>query len=62
MFQFIIKDTGDAGHWVVDLKNENGKVFQGDAAKADCTITIADEDMMAMAAGKLNGAPVTMFR
>lgn len=51
--QYIIKG-GDEGEWVIDLKNGAGKVYPGKAPKADITITINDDDMVAMADGKLN--------
>ncbi|HEX7665117.1 MAG TPA: SCP2 sterol-binding domain-containing protein, partial [Polyangiaceae bacterium] len=37
--------------FAVDLKNGSGKVLQGDAAGATATITIADEDLGALAKG-----------
>merc|ERR1712080_810180 len=60
VFQFEIKDAGADGKWVIDLKNGNGKVFQGDAEKADCTITISDADFVAMSEGKLQGPQAFM--
>eukprot|EP01100_Stratorugosa_tubuloviscum_P015708 TRINITY_DN926_c0_g1_i3.p1 TRINITY_DN926_c0_g1~~TRINITY_DN926_c0_g1_i3.p1 ORF type:complete len:337 (-),score=170.82 TRINITY_DN926_c0_g1_i3:119-1129(-) len=51
IFQFHI--TGPVnGSFVVDLKQ--GKVEKGVAEKADCTITISDDDYFDMATGKLN--------
>lgn len=49
-------------NWIVDLKNGEGKVEQGKAKKANCTITISDEDFVALADGKLNPQQVrTVF-
>ena len=58
LFQFQI--TGDpGGSWVVDLKNGDGDVRTGEVEGADCTITMADDDFVALANGKLN--PMAAF-
>ncbi len=58
LFQFKI--TGEpGGSWVVDLKNGNGDVRTGEVEGADCTITMADDDFVALANGKLN--PMAAF-
>ncbi len=41
VFQFNITD---AGTWTVDLKNPPGAVTEGEAAAADCVITVAKAD------------------
>lgn len=56
VFAFKVKG-GD--NWIVDLKNDKGKVTKGEG-KADCTIQIGDDDMVAMAQGKLNGMQAFM--
>ena len=56
VFAFEIKG-GDK--WLLDLKNGSGKCEKG-AGKADCTITVGDDDMVAMAEGKLNGMQAFM--
>merc|ERR1740138_1595341 len=57
VFQVVISDAGDEGKFTLDLKN--GSAFahfpQCEVAKADCTITMADRDFVAMAQGKLDG-------
>jgi alkyl sulfatase BDS1-like metallo-beta-lactamase superfamily hydrolase len=57
VFQVVISDAGDEGKFTLDLKN--GSAFahfpQCEVAKADCTITMADKDFVAMAQGKLDG-------
>ncbi len=39
----------------LDLKNGSGSTKRGDGGKADVTITMKEEDFLAMAAGKLDG-------
>eukprot|EP00440_Ansanella_granifera_P049323 gb/GFBE01053439.1/.p1 GENE.gb/GFBE01053439.1/~~gb/GFBE01053439.1/.p1 ORF type:complete len:112 (+),score=53.22 gb/GFBE01053439.1/:1-336(+) len=60
VFQFIISDGGPEGKVTVDLKNGSGEIKTGEDAKADCTITIADDDFIAMAEGKLDGMQAFM--
>merc|ERR1712203_443730 len=60
VFQFIIKDGGDAGKFTLDLKNDAGSAKGGEDPKADVTITIADADMMAMDENKLDGMQAFM--
>lgn len=57
VIQFIITP---GGAWVVDLKNGNGSVTQGKAKKADMTLTVKDDDMVAIAEGKLNAQQAFM--
>lgn len=45
---------GKQGIWFVDCKNGNGAVMRGGDVKADCTITIGDEDLVKLMLGKLN--------
>jgi 3-hydroxyacyl-CoA dehydrogenase/3a,7a,12a-trihydroxy-5b-cholest-24-enoyl-CoA hydratase len=52
VFQF--KLTEPASAYVVDLKNDKGKVYEGTAEKADCTLELSDADFFGMAAGKLD--------
>eukprot|EP00435_Cladocopium_sp_Y103_P060283 s423_g22.t1 len=60
VFQFIISDAGPEGKFVLDLKNGSGAAKAGEEAGADCTITMADADLVAMAEGKLNGMQAFM--
>jgi 3-hydroxyacyl-CoA dehydrogenase/3a,7a,12a-trihydroxy-5b-cholest-24-enoyl-CoA hydratase len=60
VFQYIItKDGATAATWTVDLQTPS--VHQGppQSGKADCTLTLADEDMVQIASGRLN--PQTAF-
>jgi len=55
VFQYnITKDGATAATWTVDLKTSS--VYQGppQSGKADCTLTLDDENMVQIASGKLN--------
>merc|ERR1712137_407146 len=58
VFQFVISDADIK--FTLDLKNGNGSAKFGEDAGADCTITIADADFMAMSEGKLDGMQAFM--
>eukprot|EP00294_Goniomonas_avonlea_P001376 CAMPEP_0114554198 /NCGR_PEP_ID=MMETSP0114-20121206/8083_1 /TAXON_ID=31324 /ORGANISM="Goniomonas sp, Strain m" /LENGTH=549 /DNA_ID=CAMNT_0001739231 /DNA_START=17 /DNA_END=1666 /DNA_ORIENTATION=+ len=61
VFQYIVTVGGkEAGAWVVDLKNAPGSVKEGKAPKVDCTITMADSDMVDLFSGKGNGQQMFM--
>mmetsp|Transcript_11048 Transcript_11048/g.29110 ORF Transcript_11048/g.29110 Transcript_11048/m.29110 type:complete len:167 (+) Transcript_11048:41-541(+) len=61
---FLFNVTGGKGgataSWTVDAKTAGGAVTVGEGTKPDCTITIGDADLMAMAAGKLTGMAAFM--
>lgn len=61
VFAFKIKDGpgGKEATWVVDVKNGKGSVAVNSDKKADCTITMADTDLLALMTGKMN--PQTAF-
>ncbi|XP_054429194.1 sterol carrier protein 2 [Pteronotus mesoamericanus] len=61
IFAFKVKDGpgGKEATWVVDVKNGRGSVLPNSDKKADCTITMADSDLMALMTGKMN--PQTAF-
>ncbi|KFU86574.1 hypothetical protein M959_09835, partial [Chaetura pelagica] len=61
VFAFKIKDGpgGKEATWVVDVKNGKGCVAFNSDKKADCTITMADTDLLALMTGKMN--PQTAF-
>ncbi|XP_019386989.1 PREDICTED: non-specific lipid-transfer protein [Crocodylus porosus] len=61
VFAFKVKDGpgGKEATWIVDVKNGKGSVDVNSDKKADCTITMADADLLALMTGKMN--PQTAF-
>mmetsp|Transcript_17750 Transcript_17750/g.46327 ORF Transcript_17750/g.46327 Transcript_17750/m.46327 type:complete len:118 (-) Transcript_17750:63-416(-) len=61
VFQWnVTKDGATVGTWTVDLKNGGGSVFEGKPKKkANCTLTIGDDDLMSLVAGDLD--PMNAF-
>ncbi|XP_014376404.1 non-specific lipid-transfer protein isoform X3 [Alligator sinensis] len=61
VFAFKVKDGpgGKEATWIVDVKNGKGSVDINSDKKADCTITMADADLLALMTGKMN--PQTAF-
>ncbi|CAM4716315.1 unnamed protein product [Lepidochelys kempii] len=61
IFAFKVKDGpgGKEATWIVDVKNGKGSVDTNSDKKADCTITMADSDLLALMTGKIN--PQTAF-
>uniref|UniRef100_A0A674CUT7 Sterol carrier protein 2 n=1 Tax=Salmo trutta TaxID=8032 RepID=A0A674CUT7_SALTR len=61
VFAFKVTDgpEGTDALWVVDAKNGQGSVSNDADKKADCTITMGDEDLMKLMTGKMN--PQTAF-
>ncbi|XP_068095084.1 sterol carrier protein 2 [Hyperolius riggenbachi] len=61
VFAFKVKDGpgGKEASWIVDVKNGKGAVLYDSDKKADCTITMADSDLLALMTGKIN--PQTAF-
>ncbi|KAK1165070.1 non-specific lipid-transfer protein [Acipenser oxyrinchus oxyrinchus] len=61
VFAFKVKDGpgGKEGTWIVDVKNGKGSVSTDAATKADCTIAMSDDDLLALMTGKMN--PQTAF-
>ncbi|XP_045060155.1 sterol carrier protein 2 isoform X2 [Desmodus rotundus] len=56
IFAFKVKNgpEGKEATWVVDVKNGKGSVLPNSDKKADCTITMADSDLLALMTGKMN--------
>ncbi|CAL8278526.1 unnamed protein product [Lota lota] len=56
VFAFTVSDgpEGKDGRWIVDVKNGSGSVTNDPETKADCTLSIGDEDLLALMTGKLN--------
>jgi len=46
----------------MDLRGGSGKIAEGSAKKADCTVTISDNDVMEIFSGKLNPQQVRIFK
>ena len=56
----ITKDGKTAGQWFVDLKTSGSITAGAPAGKADCTITVADDDFAKIIAGKANAQQLFM--
>lgn len=56
-FQFnITKDGKLAANWTADMSKGGKGIYRGPASKkADCTITVSDDDFVGLATGQLNG-------
>ena len=55
--QFVLTGGHGDSTWVIDCKQS--KVSRG-AGKADCTVTLSEENFMALATGKLQGMQAFM--
>ncbi|XP_013877439.1 sterol carrier protein 2 [Austrofundulus limnaeus] len=55
VFAFKVKDgpNGSEATWVVDVKNAKGSVTNDPDKKADCTLSLSDEDLRDLMMGKL---------
>jgi sterol carrier protein 2 len=54
VYKFDVKGpNGGITSWIVDLKNGSGSVTQGANTAADLTLTMADDDLVALMTGKL---------
>jgi len=61
IYQFDITGAnGKSQSWNVDLKNGKGTVAEGKSDKAECTLTIGDDDFVGMMTGKLNSQQLFM--
>ncbi|HEY0195646.1 MAG TPA: SDR family NAD(P)-dependent oxidoreductase, partial [Kofleriaceae bacterium] len=49
---FLFKLSDPTSSWTIDLASAPGKVSEGEAGKAACTLDLSDADFMAMATGK----------
>ncbi|XP_015780445.1 PREDICTED: non-specific lipid-transfer protein-like [Acropora digitifera] len=59
VFRFNIKRGSEEAWWIVDAKNGSGSLKFMAPDKADCTVTISDDDFVELMTGKLN--PQTAF-
>ena len=53
-------DITDGDAWTLDLKNGDGSVTKGKPKKADLTMSISDDNMVALGEGKLNAQTAFM--
>mmetsp|Transcript_1527 Transcript_1527/g.2026 ORF Transcript_1527/g.2026 Transcript_1527/m.2026 type:complete len:242 (+) Transcript_1527:111-836(+) len=60
VYQFEISKGNTKQSWTVDLKNGKGSVKPGVAEKADCVLTLGDDDFVGMMQGKLNSQQLFM--
>jgi len=60
IYQFDITKDGKTETWGVDLKNGNGKLIHGKPEKADCAITVSDDDFIQIFTGKMNAQEAFM--
>jgi len=56
----VTTNNGETKHWTVDLKNGAGAVKEGKADKADCTLTLKENDFLELMSGKLDGQTAFM--
>ena len=63
IFQFKITDgpNGASRIWTINLKDGNGSITVDVPSKADCTITLSDENCMNLFTGKLNPVSISFF-
>jgi sterol carrier protein 2 len=54
IFCFKVKSGNNEGVWVVDVKNGNGCVKFDPAGKGDATISMDDDNLIALMTGQLN--------
>uniref|UniRef100_A0A3P8PPM0 Sterol carrier protein 2 n=1 Tax=Astatotilapia calliptera TaxID=8154 RepID=A0A3P8PPM0_ASTCA len=64
VFAFKVKDGpgGKEATWIVDVKNGNGSVTNDPGKKADCTLSLNDEDLLDLMTGKLNPQTVCVLQ
>lgn len=53
-FEILATPGAEPVSFTVDLKNGNGAIAKGKVGTADATFTITDDDLIALASGKLN--------
>jgi len=60
VYQFDVKGANAVQHYTVDLKNGAGSVKSGKAEKADCTLSLSEQDFVDLIAGKLKAQQAFM--
>lgn len=56
----VTLSSGQVRSWTVDLKNEPGRVSEGKGEKAECTISLKEEDFADIMLGKIDGQSAFM--
>eukprot|EP00052_Salpingoeca_macrocollata_P014549 m.114559 g.114559 ORF g.114559 m.114559 type:complete len:156 (-) comp19356_c0_seq3:30-497(-) len=59
----VTQKDGKVQEWTVDLKNAPGSVYKGaprDGGKADCTLALAEQDLVELVSGKLDAMKAFM--
>ena len=60
IFQFNLTSGEKTASWFIDLKNGQGSIGTGAAAKPDCVISMSDANFVDLAMGKLSGQKAFM--
>ena len=53
-YVIVDEEKNELGTWIIDLKTAPGSVTKAGEAKADVTLTVADDDFVQMSTGKMN--------
>ena len=59
-YLFKVTNANGTKSWIVDLKSSPPTVGLADNDTADCTVSVSDDDYVALARGKANGQQLFM--